>query len=146
MDNCMRDWKLERRPALRRLKGFCVAAICAVVVASAPGAALAGGGGTLKEGGLGAAATVTSIIYGPTKILYALGGSLIGGMAWMVTGGDTEVAGTIVTRSVRGTYVITPESLTGKQSIEFVGRSPEYREVAGMGTQVATAPDAPDGW
>jgi hypothetical protein len=142
----MRDWEWERRPGLRRLKRFGVAAICAAVVASAPAVALAEGSSTLKEGGLGAAAAVASIIYGPTKIVYALGGSVIGGMAWVFSGGDSEVAGTVVTRAVRGTYVLTPDSLTGNESIEFVGRSPEYRAAADMGTQVATAPDAPDGW
>ena len=43
------------------------------------------------------------------------------------------------TRSVRGTYVITPEMLLGQEQLEFVGRSPEYRETT---PQIASAPEA----
>ncbi len=100
-------------------------------------------GGTAKEGGLGAAAAITSLVYGPAKVVYAAGGSVIAGMAWCFSGGDSEVASTILTRAVRGTYVITPATLVGQEEIEFVGRSPQYRVDAPGGAQVASGPD---GW
>jgi hypothetical protein len=98
--------------------------------------------GTAKEGGLGMAAAVSSLVYGPSKVVYAIGGTFISGFAWVFSGGDSEVAGTVLTRAVRGTYVISPETLTGEKEIEFVGRSPEYRTNAPR-QQVASAPD---GW
>jgi hypothetical protein len=147
MDTCIRDWELEGKPTSRRLKHLARVSLCVAVLALAPGSALAGeGASTAKEGGLGMAAAVCSLVYGPTKIVYAAGGSLIAGMAWMFSGGDSEVASTVLTRAVRGTYVITPETLTGDGSVEFVGRSPEYRTATTASKQVATAPDAPDGW
>ena len=98
--------------------------------------------GTAKEGGLGMSAALASLVYGPSKIVYAVGGTVIAGFAWMFSGGDSEVAGTVLTRAVRGTYVISPDTLTGGQEIEFVGRSPQYRTTAPR-QQVAAAPD---GW
>ncbi|MFP6655251.1 MAG: hypothetical protein VCB25_06465 [Myxococcota bacterium] len=75
-----------------------------------------------KEGGLGAAAAVSSLVYAPAKLLYATGGLMVGAVAWLFTGGDGDVAETILTRSLRGTYVITPEILTGEEPLDFVGR------------------------
>jgi len=101
-----------------------------------------GGVDTAKEGGLGAAAAISTLVYGPVKVFWATGGTVIAGLAWMFTAGDGEVAQTVLTRAVRGTYVITPETLQGQQEIEFVGRAPEYRPT-GSPAQVAAAPD---GW
>jgi hypothetical protein len=94
---------------------------------------------TAKEGGLGMAAAISSLVYGPAKVVYAVGGTTAAGFAWLFSGGDSRVAQTVLTRSVRGTYVITPETLQGQRELEFVGRAPEYREAA---PQVASAPEA----
>ena len=117
----------------------------ALAIAMAPVSALANsdstGLGTAKEGGLGAAAALSSLIYGPVKIVYATGGTLIAGFAYVFSGGDGDVASTVLTRAVRGTYVITPETLQGQREIEFVGRSPEYRP-----SKPEYVASAPDGW
>ena len=139
MDNCSRD----TIDGTRRTRRTLCALVCALTLLSAPGVVLAeGAGGTAKEGGLGAAAAITNLIYGPVKLVYAVGGTTIAGFAWCFSGGDSEVASTVLTRAVRGTYVITPETLQGKDSIEFVGRKPGYRS-APPDAQVAAAPD---GW
>ena len=77
---------------------------------------------TGREGGLGAAAALSSLIYGPVKLLYATGGLIVGGFAWAFTAGDSQVAEKVFTRSLRGTYVLTPDHLTGEQEIVFIGR------------------------
>jgi len=77
---------------------------------------------TGREGGLGAAAALSTLVYGPVKLLYATGGLIVGGFAWAFTAGDTQVAEKVLTRSVRGTYVITPDHLTGEQELVFIGR------------------------
>lgn len=75
-----------------------------------------------RESGLGAAAAISSLVYGPVKLVYATGGLVVGAFAWAFTAGDNQVAGKVFTRSLRGTYVITPEILLGEQRLEFIGR------------------------
>jgi len=71
---------------------------------------------------------VSSLIYGPVKLLWATGGLIVGSLAWVFTAGDTEVASTVYTRSLRGDYVITPAILLGDEPLEFIGRDSEpYR-------------------
>ena len=91
-----------------------------------------------KEGGLGAASALTSLIYGPVKLIYAVGGLIVGGCAWAFTAGDSQVAKTVFTRSLRGHYVITPEILTGEERLEFIGR-----DEAGPRAPVAAVASAP---
>jgi hypothetical protein len=78
--------------------------------------------------GLGSAAVISSLIYGPVKMVYSLLGAVIGGFAWGLSGGDTEVLTAVISPAVRGDYVITPSHLRGEQPIEFIGRRPDYRE------------------
>jgi hypothetical protein len=66
------------------------------------------------------------LIYAPIKLTYALGGLVVGGLAWAFSGGDSEVASIVLTPSVRGDYVVSRSQLLGKQEIEFFGRRPEY--------------------
>jgi len=130
----------RRGRARARVRMACAAVLSVGLVTAAPAAwANEGAGGTAKEGGLGMVAAISSLVYGPTKIVYAVGGTTAAGFAWLFSGGDSKVASTVLTRSVRGTYVITPRTLQGAEELEFVGRSPEYREAA---PQVAAAPEA----
>jgi hypothetical protein len=79
------------------------------------------------EAGIGTAAALTSLIYGPVKVCYATLGLVIGGVAWGLSGGDGEVMNAILTPAVRGDYVVTPEMLRGSDDIELFGRNPAYR-------------------
>ena len=80
-----------------------------------------------KEAGIGAGSAIASLIYAPIKLAYAVGGLVVGGLAWAFSGGDSKVASIILTPSLLGDYVITTDQLTGKREIEFFGRKPEYR-------------------
>jgi hypothetical protein len=62
------------------------------------------------------------------KVLYAGMGLLVGGFAWGLSGGDSNVLHAVITPAVRGDYVITPPLLRGERPIEFFGRDPEYRD------------------
>lgn len=97
-----------------------------------------------KESGLGAAAAVSSLFYSPVKLVYAVGGLVIGSLAWVFTAGDTDVADKVYVRSLRGTYVITPEILRGEEPLVFIGRDPSVMPV-GQPKAIATGPvaDAP---
>lgn len=80
-----------------------------------------------SEAGLGAAAALTSLLYGPVKLTYSLMGLVFGGMAWALSGGDSQVMSAVITPAVRGDYVITPSHLRGERELEFFGRDPKYR-------------------
>lgn len=81
-----------------------------------------------SEAGLGAAAAISSLLYGPIKIAYSTLGLVFGGFAWGLSGGDSQVLDAVVTPAIRGDYVITPSHLRGEKPVEFIGRRPAYRE------------------
>ena len=82
-----------------------------------------------NEAGMGAASAAATLIYGPAKLIYAGGGGLVAGMAYVVSGGDKQVSKPILDAAMRGDYVVTPDHLNGSRPIEFVGRNPEAREL-----------------
>ena len=116
-----REYPSKRRPNVGRAV---LTGLLAVSLVAAPSLAFASttAGEVSREGGLGAAAAISSLVYGPVKLLYATGGLIVGACAWAFTAGDSDVAKTVFTRTVRGTYVITPEILLGEQRLEFIGR------------------------
>ena len=69
-------------------------------------------------------AGLCTFVYAPVKLVYALTGTVLSGMAWMWTGGDGAVAGTILRSSIRGDYVIVAAHLGGGRPLEFLG--PQY--------------------
>ena len=89
-----------------------------------------------SEGGIGAVAALSTLIYGPVKLTYATLGLLVGGAAWGLSGGDQQVLEAVVTPALRGDYVVTPEHIRMERGIEFYGRDPQYQEVQ----QAAAAP------
>lgn len=101
-----------------------VALLLALALIALPSAGLAENkaGEVGRESGLGAAAAISSLVYGPLKLVYATGGLVVGAFAWIFTAGDTQVAEKVFTRSLRGTYVITPAILVGEERLEFIGR------------------------
>lgn len=92
-----------------------------------------------SEAGIGVAAGLVSLVYTPAKVLYALGGGVAAGMAYLASAGDQKVTEPILTPSLRGDYVVTPEHLRGEKSLEFFGRHPAD------GAQHAEAPPVSSG-
>ncbi len=80
-----------------------------------------------NEAGIGALSAVSSLIYGPVKIVYAATGLVVGGIAWGLSGGDSDVLTAVVTPAVRGDYVVTPAHVRMERSLEFFGQDPAYR-------------------
>jgi hypothetical protein len=79
-------------------------------------------GGVNWQGvGYGAGTIAADIFYVPAKLVYAVLGGLIGGGAWLVTGGNTQTANTIWRSSLGGDYVVTPDMIAGKEPIHFSG-------------------------
>ena len=71
----------------------------------------------------GAACFFLTPVYGAFKLAFAGAGAIVGGLAWAFTGGDEEAAQRIWDASLKGTYIITPDHLSGQESVEFVGSS-----------------------
>ncbi len=108
--------------SLRRGLG---ALVLVAALAASPAAAQSESTGA--EGAWGAGAALASLIYGPIKVVYAIGGTVVGGLAWVYSGGDREIMQPILDASLRGDYVITPRHLRGEEQIEFIGRSAQHR-------------------
>jgi hypothetical protein len=91
-----------------------------------------------SEGGIGAVAALSTLVYGPVKLTYAMLGLFVGGAAWGLSGGDQQVLEAVVNPALRGDYVVTPEHIRLERSLEFYGKGAQYHEVQ----QAAAAPPA----
>lgn len=98
-----------------------------------------------QEYGRGAIVALGNLFYGPVKLIYATGGAIVAGFAWIFSAGDADVTRPIADASLRGDYVITSDHLQGKRPLEFIGRSPVYSQAedaaewqGGQGSQDGT--------
>jgi hypothetical protein len=91
--------------------------------------------GTPSGVGMQLAAFGASIPYFVGKGAFAIGGGIIGGLAYVFSGFNEQTAKSIWIPSMYGTYVITPEHLTGERPVRFLGVAAESEGVA--------APSAP---
>ena len=91
MNGMERTSRTERRRATgaRRIGAVIT---CAVAVAAAPAASWADDAAMAKDAGVGLGSAIASLLYAPVKTAYALGGVVVGGLAWAFSGGDAEVA------------------------------------------------------
>lgn len=78
-------------------------------------------GGNASSAGMQAAAAVSTILYLPFKAAFAIGGGIVGGLAYAFSGGNEQAAKSIWNTSLYGTYIITPEHLRGDRPIRFLG-------------------------
>jgi hypothetical protein len=76
----------------------------------------------LREGGVGAAAALMSLVYCPLKLVYAISGITLGSGSYLWTWGDRDAAMAIVNTAVGGDYVVTPEMLLGSADLRFTGQ------------------------
>jgi len=71
--------------------------------------------------GLQIAGGALSVLYTPFKVVYAGLGGIMGGLAYLVTAGNEQVAQSIWDASLQGTYWLTAKHLQGKEAIHFKG-------------------------
>lgn len=74
-----------------------------------------------KEAGIGVGSVLSSIIYSPVKVTYALLGGITGGAAYIFSGFNSRVANNVWNTSLGGDYIITPDILRGKKPLCFTG-------------------------
>jgi hypothetical protein len=70
---------------------------------------------------MGAASAVATILYFPFKAAFAIGGGIVGGLAYVFSGFSEPTAKSIWVPSILGDYAITPEHLSGDRPIRFLG-------------------------
>lgn len=73
--------------------------------------------------GLQVASGALSILYTPFKVAYAGLGGIMGGLAYLLTAGNEQVAQSIWDASIQGTYWLTAKHLQGEEPIHFKGES-----------------------
>jgi hypothetical protein len=78
-------------------------------------------GGSASSAGMQAAAGFSTLLYLPLKAAFAIGGGIVGGLAYAFSGGNEQAAKSIWTTSLYGTYILTPDHLQGNRPIRFLG-------------------------
>lgn len=89
------------------------------------------------EFGLGTASFFATLPYGLLKVVFGLLGGISGGLTYAFSAGNEKAARSVWDTSLRGTYVITPDHLTGDEAVRFFGVPPE---ATGGGEPTAPAP------
>ena len=77
--------------------------------------------GTASGAGMQAASAVSTILYFPLKAAFSICGGIVGGLAYVFSGGSGQAAKNIWIPSMYGTYIITPEHLSGDRAVRFLG-------------------------
>ncbi len=116
--------RTSMRGIMRSTRNCFIGAIVGLLIVLTGSPAIAAEGSDSSAGGVALEATswLLTIPYGAVKVAYALGGGIVGGLAWVVTGGNTEVAEAVWVPSITGDYIVRPENLSGERPIHFVGR------------------------
>lgn len=75
--------------------------------------------------GIQLTAAAATILYFPFKAAFALGGGIVGGLAYVFSGFCETAAKRIWIPCMYGTYIITPEHLSRDRPVRFLGAEPE---------------------
>lgn len=108
---------------------FLLMALCVVTMApsawsqasAAPPSNESSEGGSASSAGMQVAAGFSTLLYLPVKAAFAIGGGIVGGLAYAFSGGNEQAAKSIWDTSLYGTYLITPDHLQGNRPIRFLG-------------------------
>ncbi|HKY72831.1 MAG TPA: hypothetical protein VJL88_13010 [Nitrospira sp.] len=116
-----------RAKSRSRMRSVTIVTAAALVLALGGPTAMAADetGNTASGAGLQAASWLATVPYGAAKVVYAVSGGLIGSLAWVMTGGNTDVAKAIWSPSMTGNYIVQPQNLTGDRALHFVGGTPD---------------------
>ena len=103
------------------LYGLCVTML--LLLFSSPGSATScEEHSRAKQGGLIVSSTAASVPYFVSKMIYALGGSLVAGSINLFSlGYGQETATRVGTQAVYGDWIVYPAILTGERSLQFIG-------------------------
>ena len=105
--------------SLRTLRRWVACALLTTIVLAARPALAEEG--FFAKAGIGLGTALVNVLYIPAKFTYATVGGLIGGFAWLLSLGDTDNAMAVWEQTMGGSYIVTPDMLRGKESLEFTG-------------------------
>ncbi len=71
----------------------------------------------------GTGSVLTSVVYCPVKTIYSIGGHVVGGAAYLLTGGNKQTSRKIFDDAVKGDYFVLPSHLKGDKKLKFYGGS-----------------------
>ena len=78
-------------------------------------------GGNASSAGMQALSGLSTLLYLPVKGAFAIAGGIVGGLTYAFTAGNETAAKSVWITSMYGTYIITPEHLSGDKAIRFLG-------------------------
>jgi hypothetical protein len=107
----------SRMTGMRR--GVAVMVVATMLGIAAPRGAAAGD--FASDAGIGVGCVFVNLLYIPAKFVYATLGGFTGGLAYLLTGANYDVAERIWTPSLGGNYVVTPAHLRNEQTLYFSG-------------------------
>ena len=93
----------------------------ALLISWGGNSATADDSGSVSGAGLQAASWLATVPYGAAKVVYAVTGGVVGSLAWVMSGGNTDVAKAIWSPSMTGHYIVQPQNLTGDRALHFNG-------------------------
>ena len=73
--------------------------------------------------GIQVASWLLTVPYCVGKSAFAVAGSVVGGLGYAFSGGNSETAQSVWTKSVYGTYILRPAHLRGEEPIHFLGKA-----------------------
>jgi hypothetical protein len=117
---------------MRMRRGLGIVVLLATLGVAAPPAQAAGN--YASDAGIGTACVFVNLLYMPAKFVYATIGGLTGGIAYLLTGLNYDVADRIWAPSLGGNYVVTPAHLRNQQTLYFSG-AVEEAEMTSTPTQ-----------
>ncbi len=78
----------------------------------------------LEDAGIGTATVAANVFYIPAKLTYATLGGITGGLAYLLTGTNREIAERVWTPSMGGDYVLRRQHIRGEETIYFSAPRP----------------------
>ena len=124
---------LSNRPrvasSFKLMAAFLLLALCTFTMvpsvwsqgSAAPPSSASTEGGTPSDAGMLAMAGLSTLLYFPLKAVFAISGGIVGGLAYVFSGGSEQTAKNIWDTSLYGTYIITPDHIQGNRPIRFLG-------------------------
>ena len=82
----------------------------------------------LEDAGIGTATVAANVFYIPAKLTYATLGGITGGLAYLLTGTNREVAERVWKPSMGGDYVLKGRHIRGEETIYFSAPRPRTAE------------------
>ncbi len=99
--------------------------------------------GTASGAGMQATSAAATILYFPVKGAFALGGGVVGGLAYIFSGFNEQAAKNIWIPSMYGDYEIVPEHFTGDRALRFVGVAAESEGALAEQPQMSSSAPEP---